>query len=255
MPFNILLLPLLGGFIFISKWNCTRWYAVRAEKERLILYAAIAGLIWLAIAYCLKLFIAPIFPCQPGGLCIPVWFRENIPFDYGGISSAAFVLAATMWLPLNAPRWLKRFPKIFRRDEQFLRVVKSQGTALEQMVTRALLTKKYLLISLKGGKVYVGRVVSAFEPAARDASMVLFPTLSGYRASDNRMVCWTLNYDQTYFAIGQEHDDEEMIKQLLQEFRLVLPVTEITSVTAFSYDMYNKHFSDSSEYVSGPQSL
>lgn len=46
MPFNLLLLPLLGGFIFFSKWNRSRYYGLRSDGYRLILYSAITGAVF-----------------------------------------------------------------------------------------------------------------------------------------------------------------------------------------------------------------
>ena len=43
MPFNVLLLPLLGGYVFITYWNYTRFSARRYAGERLLINAALAG--------------------------------------------------------------------------------------------------------------------------------------------------------------------------------------------------------------------
>ena len=43
MPFDVLLLPLLGGYIFISNWNYTRFEAKRYSGQRLV--RAIIGLL------------------------------------------------------------------------------------------------------------------------------------------------------------------------------------------------------------------
>jgi hypothetical protein len=51
MPFNTLLLPLLGGFIFVNHWNPTRFDSRRYSGERLLLHSAIAGVIFLIIAF------------------------------------------------------------------------------------------------------------------------------------------------------------------------------------------------------------
>ncbi|MGI8617514.1 MAG: hypothetical protein ACR2L6_00290 [Gemmatimonadaceae bacterium] len=58
MPFNVLLLPLLGGYVFITKWNKTRFDAKRYSGERLIFHAAIAGVAFLIVAYLLTRVVA-----------------------------------------------------------------------------------------------------------------------------------------------------------------------------------------------------
>jgi len=62
MPYNILLLPLLGGFLFINFWDRTRWHARRAEKDRLLIFAALAGLLCLNLSYLIR-SIPPFVPC------------------------------------------------------------------------------------------------------------------------------------------------------------------------------------------------
>ena len=51
MPFDVLLLPLLGGYIFISSWNCTRFDAKRYSGQRLLFHSAIAGVGLLGSSY------------------------------------------------------------------------------------------------------------------------------------------------------------------------------------------------------------
>jgi len=46
MPFNVLLLPLLGGYLFLTHWNRTRFDTKRYSGERLIFHAAVAGVVF-----------------------------------------------------------------------------------------------------------------------------------------------------------------------------------------------------------------
>lgn len=57
MPFNLLLLPLLGGFLFFSHWDRTAFFAKRQDKERLLLYSSLWGLFFLAISFLLSTVI------------------------------------------------------------------------------------------------------------------------------------------------------------------------------------------------------
>jgi hypothetical protein len=49
VPFNVLLLPLLGGYLFITHWNRTRFHTKRYSGERLIFHSAIAGVVFLEV--------------------------------------------------------------------------------------------------------------------------------------------------------------------------------------------------------------
>ena len=62
MPFNVLLLPLLGGYVFVSKWNYTRFDTKRHSGERLIIFSALAGVVFLVAAYAACHAVAYVWP-------------------------------------------------------------------------------------------------------------------------------------------------------------------------------------------------
>ncbi len=89
MPFNVLLLPLLGGYVFISQWNRTRFDARRYSGERLLLHAALAGVWFLLIA-----FVVTRLAILVGPATYAHW-RALVPFEYTGTSFLAFLGGAT----------------------------------------------------------------------------------------------------------------------------------------------------------------
>src|SRR5688500_8981224 len=97
MPFNVLLLPLLGGYIFISYWNRTRFDAKRYSGERLLLHSALAGIFLLVVSFAVVSTIATNWPEAYD------WWRRLVPFDHSGTSLGALLLGITLWWPLN---WL-----------------------------------------------------------------------------------------------------------------------------------------------------
>jgi hypothetical protein len=53
MPFNVLLLPLPGGYILLTNCNRTRFNTRRYSGERLVFHAAAAGVLLLATSFLL----------------------------------------------------------------------------------------------------------------------------------------------------------------------------------------------------------
>jgi hypothetical protein len=51
MPFNVLPLPLLGGYVLLTRWHRTGFLARRYSGERLLLHAALAGVLFLTSAF------------------------------------------------------------------------------------------------------------------------------------------------------------------------------------------------------------
>src|SRR5262249_5856128 len=167
------------------------------------------------------------------------WWDTNIGIPYSGVCFATFVLASLGWVPLNEVGF-------WQKDVQTAMVVKTQGGSLEKFLDTAMQVTEtgepfYVLLTLKSGKVYVGRIVSAFEPGHRDQSILLFPTLSGYRDKETQEISWSIDYDDVYTRMEQQYG-EEKADQLKEEFRIVLPLSEIISTTRFDYDVYFAYF-------------
>lgn len=185
MPFNVLLLPLLGGYVFISCWNRTRFDARRYSGERLLLHSALAGVWFLLIAFVVTRVAILVGPATYGS------WREIVPFEYTGTSFLAFLLGATAWWPLN---------QIHDREEEALKAVETWGDDLEMLLVRSLRKTEQLSISLASGKVYVGFVTSAVDASFDRKHMKLLPTVSGYRDPQTRELVITHEYAEVWRA-------------------------------------------------------
>lgn len=81
MPFNVLLLPLLGGYIFITKWNRTRFNTKRYSGERLIFHAPVAGVLFLAASLTVVRPMIPVVEIASANLFDPAAYER---FQQGG---------------------------------------------------------------------------------------------------------------------------------------------------------------------------
>ena len=89
MPFNLLLLLLLGGFIFFSHWNRTAFFAKRQDGQRLLLYSSLLGVLFLSLSFSLSILI----PYSGVLISIRHWWAVNTPpVQFSGISSFALLL-------------------------------------------------------------------------------------------------------------------------------------------------------------------
>lgn len=208
MPYNILLLPLIGGFLFIHIWNRTKFKAIRLDKERLLFYAALAGIFLLGLAYVLKALIPPFIPCVSWFPCLP-----SMPFEYLGLSSTALVLGLVLGYPLNL---------IWKEDNESSRYIEEEGDPFEQLINGALDTTTPVMLTLKGGKVYVGFVVSSFTPNREQRTIHIAPLRSGYREDQKHRVSFTTDYAEALQKIpadveklkASKREAEENYKQL-----------------------------------------
>lgn len=227
MPFNILLLPLLGGFIFVRYWNRTKYHAIRADKERILLLASTAGVISLGLAFSVKSLTAWLFPCSsfPSFPCFPtVWYRL-IPFPYSAVSVFAFLLGAVLWIPLNKgiwtwvkglskptfwnpiASWFKRvFVTGWQDAEEVDKVIKGDGDPLDMLLRRAEKEYKTISATLKSGKIYVGFVSSTNPPTSQTRSVGIVPTKSGYRDPLTKQVHYEIYYSNALTRINHDLD-------------------------------------------------
>jgi hypothetical protein len=227
VPFNVLLLPLLGGYLFISHWNYTRFDAIRYSGERLLFHSATAGIIFLTLALGIT---------HPTVLRWPEIGRQwqaLVPFDYSGTSLLAFCMGALLWWPLNK---LERFD----REKQAQKTIENGNDFLEMMLADAQRDLKLVSVVLKSRKVYIGFVTASFDPVNDRDYIQLLPLQSGYRDAGTLQLKITTDYSQVYNRIVTKELESTSIN--INDMRVVIPVSEIMSINLFdqeAYDLFN----------------
>jgi hypothetical protein len=196
MPFsfNLLLLPLLGGFIFTRYWNKTRYEALRAENQRLLLLSSVWGLAFLVTAFVITSLLRAKYP----GLAI--WWNTHIQIPHSGTSCVAFLLGAFAWIPLNL---------FFFRDRVVSKLIEENGDRFELLLKKAMEEEKTVSVTLKNGKVYAGLVQAALNPANRITSVGIIPVRSGYRDDETKSLIFTNDYKAIFRELVKEYDDIE----------------------------------------------
>ena len=223
MPFNTLLLPLLGGYIFITFWNHTRFSSKRYSGERLIFHSAAAGVVFLAIAFAVTRSLMLIWPA------LFHWWRGIVPFPYTGTSFLAFAAGATAWWPLNCWR--------FDREKEAQRVIREWNDYLEILLDDAARQTGQVSITLKGRKVYVGFIMRVFDPAYDRKYISILPVVSGYRDELTLNVIFDTDYARTYREMIRP--GSQRIVTGVNDFQVIIPVSEIQSANRFDWDAYS----------------
>jgi hypothetical protein len=223
VPFNVLLLPLLGGYFFISYWNFTRFDTNRYSGERLLFHAATAGSVFLVASFCVTALVASRYPE------IGTAWRKLVPFDYSGTSLLAFIMGVLLWWPLNKLKW-------FNRDVQARKTIENWNDFLEMMLEYAQRELKLVSVVLNSRKVYIGFVTASFDPVNERDYIQLLPLQSGYRDKETLQLKITTDYSTVYDRIVEQ--DENFTRIQTSDFIVVLPVSEITSINLFDQEAY-----------------
>jgi len=223
MPFNILLLPLLGGFVLVTRWNYTRFKTKRLSGERLVFFSAIAGVFLSVLAFLLLRVAARVWP----GL--EVAWQHHVPFAYAGTSLLALVIGFLAWKPLNW--WSPR--------ERAVRGAMQQWNDFLEMLLEDSIKKTLMVsVSLKSGKVYMGFVTGNFDPSYERKYIRLWPVFSGYRNKDTHELAVTTNYAIAY----AETVSSSGVSSVVERFQVIVPVGELQSASFFdpkTYDLFN----------------
>lgn len=137
------------------------------------------------------------------------------------------------------------------RDE-IITTLKSSNSILN-LVLESTQTLTPVKISLKSKKVYVGLVDGEqFEQADLD-NIVIIPYFSGYRHKDLLDVRFDCNYTEVYKKLNITLDSDESIARL-RDFRTIIRLSEIESISLFNLDYYNDfgYFEDKNQNHEDP---
>jgi hypothetical protein len=223
MPFNVLLLPLLGGFVLVTRWNCTRFTTKRLSGERLVFFAATAGVFLSVLSFLLLRIAGSVWPG------VEAAWRTQVPFAYAGTSLLAMVIGFVAWKPLNW--WSPRESAVRAAMEQW-------NDFLEMLLEDSIKKTSMVSVSLKGGKVYVGFVTGNFDPSNDRKYIRLWPVFSGYRNKDTQELAVTTNYVKVYAETVSSNGGFSIADQ----FQVIVPVGELQSASFFdakTYDLFH----------------
>ncbi|HLG30837.1 MAG TPA: hypothetical protein VI387_11555 [Candidatus Brocadiales bacterium] len=172
---NLLLLPLLGGYYFLSRLNRTKYTLQRESGYELAFSSMIAGIILLGFAEVPYITIIYL----QGKITLIAdfvnWWRHTVRFAYSGIATISFL--AGLCLPHICNRLF------FDKSKELSRAIQEEGENFEQILEKAIKRTKMVSITLKNNKVYIGAVTSNYLPGGTRRYLKIIPFYSGYWTS------------------------------------------------------------------------
>jgi hypothetical protein len=220
MPYNLLLFPLLGGFVFVSKCSFFRHKILRYDNQRLIFASALAGAACLFASFALVKFCNTYYP----------WMKQLytasklIPFDYAPTTIGAFLLGCVIWRPIN---WL------YTEEEAIRHTIVRNQDPLEILLLTAFESQTQAMFTLKNGKVYIGWVTEVPNPVIAK-HIKITPSLSGYRDKDTKEFTATTDYSKALKRARLSNYE----KMSINDFVVILPVAELQNVSKFNSEVF-----------------
>ena len=230
MPFNQLLLVLLGGFIFVSHWRRMKYYTRRVDGNRLILISACAGVIFLLIAVIIDAAAAKHFP-----YIVDSW-RQHVSYPHTGKTFIAFLLGATSWYPLNY---------FHAEHTQVERVLLQLGGPFEILLANSMSHRLLVMLKVKNDNIYVGYINRNFNPTVTPSSLEMTVVMRGYADKDTK--------DEVFDRFYLTPDELKKNPLPLETLTVALPVAEVESAHLFDVAEYARRFDRLQSESSGAQ--
>lgn len=203
MPYNVLFLPLLAGYIFILNFNPFSYWARRQSSYHILFASAIAGFGIL----CINVALTALLTWQ-----IP---REH----WAQLFGIDWLIPSLACIPLSLLLLLLNYIPYFGSRKSAERAAKKRNDSLELLFIKGLLDQIPVALSLKSGKVYIGYITAEGDTNTNERKQVrILPMLSGYRHADTKELNVTTNYAATIQKLDYE---------LPVPYDIVIPIIEI----------------------------
>lgn len=229
MPFNLLFLPLVGGYLFLVNFRLTKLKSERFQGHRLIIESALYGILFLILSSIITYYGTRKYP-QISNL----WNRF-IPFEYSGTAFLSFIIGYIL------PKIMNPFITEDHFQSEREKIIRDRADPLEMLLHKALSEKKHVSLTLKNHKVYVGRITSLFNPATPLTNIKIVPTFSGYRDQATKQLFLPVSYQKVYEKIIAE---KNLLETNMEDFEIVIPVSEILSANIFDIRTYDEYFKE-----------
>jgi hypothetical protein len=224
MPYNLLLLPLLGGFLFSFTAHLFRYGAQRLEGYKLLFQSAIAGVV---LSFVARLFVLAIAHIGTGAWLEARWFVFS-PFPFSATSALSMVLGPIAALILNV--------FIDRERASGIEVLRN-GNPLIRLLYRAAKERFLVSITMDNRKWYVGWILESPSLLPAERYFRLLPYMSGYRDQATLETFRTVFYEDVLNS--PEIDKDELV--------LTLPIDSVKIAGRFNENVYDEYFAESGQ--------
>lgn len=211
-PYNLLILPLTGGYFFIANFAFLKYKYQRLDTPRLLLNSILAGILITIIAFAIRTFIEKEHPELYASCCrmlrlIPVERTEANRY----LGTLLFSLVGIVFFTVI----INGIVKLFWGYEKIIsNAVDKYGDELEQLFRDSVLKAQLVQLTLKNDKVYLGIIDRIPEPKKTNY-ISLIPIYSGYRNKDTKEMTITTSYETINLLIREQALIPKLSKMLV----------------------------------------
>lgn len=218
MGLGLLLIPTLGGYWFLTRLYYTRYGILRDSGYHVLFKSAIAGCSLFVVSRLAVLFLLnPLFPYIG-----KIW-KSYVPFDYSGTVTLSVLLGGVLPIVINL---------FYCREKAAKRTARESGDLIELIIRENIGGEKFVELSLRSGKSYIGLVIESGIARHGESDIALFPMASGYRKEETH----ELEITTAYAPVISKFRESSYINDA--DLRIVIPMSEIISARIFDPKVY-----------------
>ena len=224
MNFVSQVMPLIGGYWFLTIWNRTRFTVYKESGYHLLFKTVLAGIVFL--------FIAKIFLTLLGDFDLQGFIPTELSLD----GAMAMILGIVSPYVLNC--FSNFFPDQFsNRDEHARIAVERHGNLLYLTINEAIKRVELVELTMKAGKVYIGYPLK-FSSLENDF-IDLIPYASGFRSVETKELEITSKYWMVFADLAHQEKNTKM-QARISNIKINIKVEEIVSARIFYPEIYAK---------------
>lgn len=235
----LLVLPLVGGYVFSVVWKATHYIVARESGHKLYFRAIYYGVFLFLVSSCLHILLYTAYSWYRDfvHLFTPLFHKQDLGVtgkdSRFAILLMSFFLGPVLGYVLNFPAWTIFQSNIvpdWIYDISYATYNFYLGRAItnndfELMMFRSCDNEIPVMFTLSTNKVYVGMVNFLPNPAHERKSVRIMPFLSGYRDNETHKFHITENYYhviEPYMEGRPTHDHLS-----LDDFDIILPSSQM----------------------------
>ncbi len=174
MPWNLFILPLLGGYYIISRCNYYKFKQQRLDRQRLIFDSILFGIGLITVTLFIRKFVEITSPITI------TYISKFLPLQlpYIGTAIFSFIFSFIFTELGNAILWNNK-------KSQIDRAIKQVGNELELLLRASFKDSKLLEFTLDNDKFYIAWVKELPIPTISNYVRVI-PVFSGFRNNEKK---------------------------------------------------------------------
>lgn len=223
MGLGLLLIPSLAGYWFLQRANFWRFDNYRLSGYHLLFRSALAGIFLTVAAHTIAVLLNIHAPQ------LRSFLYSHVPLDYVDTAMLTILLAGATPPVIN---------KLHSEEKAADRTARNYGDLIEMVIASAFRRNRMIELSLKNRKSYVGLVLWSSITKRGRSDVTLLPIASGYRSEDTLELHLTTNYAPLIKKLIDK--DAEGIDDLLRDYSVVLPRSEVCSARLFDPAVYRR---------------